>query len=147
MLINHTQYQMKLGDFQFAVSAASFEKLKYDSSYRWQSKGAPTADVSPLMQYSGPGERSLNIEGTIYPQLVKNGLKQVDMMRAEASKGQALPLCYIETGGSINSGIGRRLGKWCIINISEQRTVFLADGNPRKINFSMSLKAYENGIK
>jgi phage protein U len=147
MSINHTQYQMKLGDFQFAVSAASFEKLSYDSSYRWESKAAPTADVSPLMQYNGPGERSLNIEGTIYPQLVKNGLKQVEMMRAEAGKGQALPLCYIETGGSENSGVGRILGKWCIVNISEQRCIFLADGNPRMITFSMSLKAYENGIK
>jgi len=147
MKIKNTQYQMKLGEFQFAVSGASFNKLNYESNYRWDPKSAPTEKSSPLLQYIGPGGRTLNIEGIIYPQLVKNGLKQVDMMREEASKGKPLPLCYIETGSTSNSAVGRILGSWCIEKISEQRSIFLADGNPREISFTMSLKAFENKIK
>ncbi len=146
MSIDHTKYQMKLGNFQFAVSAASFNKLNYESNYRWEAKSAPTQDVSPILQYIGPGERTLSIEGIIYPQMVKNGLKQVEMMRAEALKGEPLALCYIETGSNANSGVGRILGRWCISKISEQRSIFLADGNPRMITFNMALKAFENKI-
>ena len=143
MAANNKNYMMKLGDFEFAVTAASFNKLNYASSYRWEQKGAPTEKSSPLLQYIGPGERTLDIEGIIYPQMVKNGLKQVDMMRTEASKGVPLVLCYVESAAS-GAAVGRILGQWCIGSINEQRTLFLADGNPREVTFSMSLKAYKN---
>lgn len=135
-------YMMQLGDFLFSVSSASFDKIKYVSSYRWVVKEAPTDNSTPLLQYNGPGERTMDIEGTIFPQLVKDGLGQVDKMRAEAAKGEAFQLCYVEsTGGA--GGVGKILGAWCIYTISEDRTLFLADGNPREIHFSMQLKAFD----
>ena len=146
MAASNKNYMMKLGEFEFAVTAASFNKLSYASSYRWEQKEATTKKNSPLMQYIGPGERTLDIEGIIYPQMVKNGLKQVDLMREEASKGKPLALCYVESASEGAGGVGRILGNWCISGINEQRTLFLADGNPREITFSMSLKAYKNKI-
>lgn len=138
MLPGKNSYMMQLGEYQFSVSTASFDKLKYASSYRWVVKDAPTEKTSPIMQYNGPGERTLNIEGTIFPQLVKNGLGQVDDMRKEAEKGEPFQLCYVQAGG-----VGQILGSWCIYSISEERSLFLADGNPREIHFSMQLKAFD----
>jgi phage protein U len=105
-------------------------------------KDAPTEKGTPVMQYNGPGERTMTIEGTIFPQLVKDGLGQVDKMRAEAAKGEAFTLCYVATAGG-KGGVGKILGSWCIYTISEDRTLFTPDGNPREIQFTMDLKAIE----
>ena len=142
-MVPNNKYMMRLGDFEFSVASAAFNKLNYQTSYQWEVQKAPTDNKTPVMQYNGPGERNLTIEGTIYPQMVKDGLQQVDKMREQALKGEALPMCYVETAPGSNAGVGRILGKWCILNISENRTLFLADGNPREIQFSMTLKAVE----
>lgn len=139
----NSNYMMRLGDFEFAVTAASFEKINYVSSYRWIPKDAPTEKATPIMQYNGPGERSMTIEGTIFPQIVKNGLMQVDKMREQAAKGEAFELCYVESAKG-NGAVGRILGRWCITNIAEQRTLFMADGSPREIHFTMELKSFED---
>lgn len=134
-------YMMRLGQFQFAVSTACFERLNTSATYRWDSQQAPTNNRPPRLQYNGPGERTMAIDGTIFPQIVKGGLGQLDKMRAQAEQGKAFTLCYVETTGG-RGGVGRILGKWCITQIDETRTLFLPDGNPREINFSMQLKAY-----
>lgn len=136
-------YMMRLGEFQFSVSTASFDKINYVSNYRWVPKDAPTEKSTPSMQFNGPGERSMNIQGTIFPQLVKNGLGQVDDMRAEAAKGKAFTLCYVQSAGG-KGGVGKILGSWCIYTITEDRTLFLSDGNPREIHFTMQLKAIDD---
>lgn len=146
MEIPKDSYMMQLGDYKFAVSKASFNKLNYESTYRWVPKDSPTKDSPRIMQYIGPGDRSLTINGVIYPQLIENGLGQVEEMRAQATTGKMLPLCYVEsTDDSGNTGnIGRILGQWCILSISEERTLFLPDGNPREIHFSMQLKSFSD---
>ena len=135
-------YMMRLGDFKFSVSSASFDKLNMVTNYRWIAKEAPTENTTPIMQYNGLGEQTLTIEGTIFPQLVKNGLGQVDDMRAEAAKGKAFTLCNVASAGG-KGGVGQILGSWCIYTISEDRTLFTPDGNPREIHFTMELKAME----
>ena len=146
MTIGAGNFMLQLGKYRFSVNTASFEKLNYATTYRWVEKEAPTSKSPPKMQYNGPGESTLSIEGTIFPQLVKNGLRQVDDMRKEAEKGQQFKLVYVKAAknGSKQAGVGQILGTWCIYSISEDRTLFLADGNPREIHFSMQLKAFDS---
>jgi phage protein U len=61
------------------------------------------------------------------------GLSQLDAMRESAAKGE--PLILI-------SGNGFVMGKWCITKISNTNSEFWGNGMPRKIEFSMDLKAY-----
>ena len=94
------------------------------------------------MQFIGVGEQTLNIEGVIFPQIVDNGLKQLDMMRDEAAKGEPMTLGYVEESGKSSPSVGRVMGKWVIKRISETRTLFFNDGIPREIQFSMELSRY-----
>lgn len=141
----NNNYMMRLGDFEFAVTAASFERINFVSTYRWVPKDAPTEKGTPIMQYNGPGERSMTIEGIIFPQMIKNGLGQVDKMREQAAKGEAFQLCYVESAGS-KGAAGRILGDWCITSIAEQRMLFMSDGSPREIHFTMELKSFEGRV-
>lgn len=130
---------MILGVYRFCVSNASYQSLKRQTEYKWQEVGRIGAE--PALQFTGKGLETIELEGVIYPQF-KGGLRQVTLMRAEAGLGTPLMLI---------SGNGFAFGKWCIASVSENQSVFLKDGSPRKIEFTMTLKKYgedkERGIK
>ncbi|MHA1540282.1 MAG: phage tail protein [Alphaproteobacteria bacterium] len=121
---------MILGVYRFAVNNAAYQTLKRKTEYKWQEVGR--IGTEPALQFTGKAVETIELEGVIYPQF-KGGLRQVSMMRAEAGFGKPLMLI---------SGNGFAFGKWCIASVSENQSVFLKDGSPRKIEFSMSLKKY-----
>ncbi len=130
---------MILGVYRFAISTASYQTLKRQSEYRWQEVNRIGAN--PALQFTGFGVETIELDGVIYPHF-KGGLRQVTLMRAEAGLGK--PLILI-------SGNGFAFGRWCITKISENQSVFMKDGAPRKIEFSIDLKRYGedamNGVK
>jgi phage protein U len=54
-------------------------------------------------------------------------------MRARAETGE--PMMMVD-------GLGWVWNRWAILSVEETKTVFLADGAPQKIEFSMELQAY-----
>jgi phage protein U len=121
---------MILGVYRFCIGNAAYQTLARTTEYRWEELSRLNAD--PAMQFVGAGMDTIKLDGTIYPHF-KGGMRQVTLMRAEAGLG--LPLMLI-------SGNGSAFGRWCIADISETQTTFLADGTPRKITFSLTLKKY-----
>jgi len=121
---------MILGAYRFCISNAAYQSLARATEYKWEEQQRLGAD--PAMQFIGNGTETITLEGTIYPQF-KGGLRQITLMRVEAGLG--VPLLLI-------SGNGQAFGRWCITSINETQTVFMKDGTPRKIVFSMTLKRY-----
>ncbi|MEM1077467.1 MAG: phage tail protein [Pseudomonadota bacterium] len=119
-----------LGAFNFAVNGATHQRMQREASYRW----APVnrIGVTPAMQFTGPGVQTLSLEGVIYPHF-RGGLRQVELMRAQAGLGQ--PMMMVD-------GMGWVFDQWVITKVSETSSVFMADGAPRKIEFSMQLSSY-----
>ncbi len=127
---------MILGVYRFAISSAAYQSIKRQSEYRWQEVNRIGAN--PALQFTGFGVETIELEGVIYPHF-KGGLRQATLMRAEAGLGK--PLILI-------SGNGFAFGRWCIVKISENQSVFMKDGAPRKIEFSIDLKRYgEDAMK
>ncbi|KZN58805.1 phage tail protein [Pseudoalteromonas luteoviolacea] len=141
--INHANYMMQLGKYKFSVSTAAYQKIQFNTQYRWKTLDTQTDQATPVQQFVGVGKQEIEIEGTIFPQLVKDGLKQLDKMRAEAAKGEPLTLTYVEESGKSSPSVGRVLDKWVITDINETRTLFLNDGIPREIQFTMKLSRYD----
>lgn len=120
---------MALGAYRFEAGVG-LDEAERTSKFRWASQeviGAP-----PALQYTGPGDDSVEISGTIYPNF-RGGLGQVDAMRAQAGMGEPLPLV---------DGTGRYWGDYVIEEITEGRKVLMPDGAPRKIEFKVSLKRF-----
>ena len=126
---------MILGVYRFALSTAAYQSLKRQSEYRWQELNRLGAN--PALQFTGFGVETIDLEGVIYPHF-KGGLRQVTLMRAEAGIGKPLMLI---------SGNGSAFGRWCIAKISENQSIFMKDGAPLKIEFSLSLKRYGEDAK
>ncbi len=126
---------MILGVYRFAINNAAYQTLKRQSEYRWQEINRMGAN--PALQFTGFGVETIDLEGVIYPHF-KGGLRQVTLMRSEAGVGKPLMLI---------SGNGNAFGRWCIVKISENQSVFMKDGAPLKIEFSISLKRYGEDTK
>jgi len=121
---------MALGTFRFGVNAAAYQSFKRSASFRWEK--VDRAGRAPALQFLGPDAQEITLEGVIYPAF-KGGLRQVEGMRAVAGLGQ--PLMLVD-------GLGWIWERWAITSVEEHKSVFLADGAPRKIEFSLSLRAY-----
>lgn len=134
---------MLLGPVIFSVENSAYEQLQRNTQYQWSSQPRLGHSVlknlgigGPAYQFMGPGDESISLNGTLYPQF-SGGPLRVSLMRLTASLGIAMPLL---------DGEHFFYGRWLIENVQETRSVFFQDGNPRKIEFSLSLKRYNEDL-
>lgn len=123
-----------LGSFRFGLSSANYQSFTRTASYRWRK--VDRVGIFPAMQYAGPDTQEITIEGVIYPHY-KGGLRQMDKMRTQAYIG--LPMMMVD-------GLGYVWQRWVIVRVEEKKTYLMADGAPRKIDFSITLKSYGGGV-
>lgn len=121
---------MALGAFRFGVNRANYQTFTRAAAWRWEEQ--PRLGRAPALQFLGPGADEITLEGVIYPHF-KGGLRQIELMRLVAGAGQ--PLILVD-------GMGWVWERWVITAIEERKSLFLADGAPRKIEFTTTLKAY-----
>ncbi|WP_282094300.1 phage tail protein [Epibacterium ulvae] len=121
---------MALGAYRFGLQAGAYDELTRSAGYRWEKVNR--IGRAPALQYAGPDSETLSLQGVIYPAF-KGGLRQVELMRAQAGKGRALMM---------TDGLGFVWDRWVIEQVEEKKTYLMSDGAPRKIEFSLSLKSY-----
>lgn len=121
---------MALGTFRFGVNRAAYQHFTRSARWRWEQ--LDRVGRKPAQQYLGPNADEITLEGVIYPHF-KGGLRQIELMRLVADQGQ--PLILVD-------GLGWIWERWVITSITETKSVFLAEGAARRIDFSVQLKAY-----
>lgn len=121
---------MALGAFRFGISRASYQSFTRAAAWRWEK--VDRIGRAPSLQYLGPDADEITLDGVIYPHFA-GGLRQMELMRALAGTGE--PMILVD-------GLGWVWQRWAITAIDETKTVFLADGAPRKIEFTITLQAY-----
>jgi len=125
---------ISLGEFRFAIDTAAYERLALSQSWRWPEQQRLGRD--PALQFVGADAAEIELEGVIYPQF-RGGLGQVERLRQLADEGK--PLMLVD-------GLGRVWGKWVILKVSDTRTVLMDDGQARRIDFRLTLKAYGEDV-
>ncbi|WP_413874174.1 phage tail protein [Albidovulum sp.] len=121
---------MALGLFRFGVNRAAYQTFRRSAEFRWEK--LDRIGRAPALQFLGPDADEITLEGVIYPHF-KGGLRQVELMRLSARLGQ--PMMLVD-------GLGWIWERWVIAGVEETKSVFLADGAPRKIEFALTLRAY-----
>ncbi len=125
---------MALGSFRFGMAGAGYQRLQH--SARFRGEALDRVGRAPAMQFLGPAAAEISLEGVIYPHF-KGGLRQVEQMRLIAGTGT--PMMMVD-------GLGWIWDRWCILSVAETKSVFLADGAPRMIEFSVGLSAYGSDV-
>ncbi|WP_246534520.1 phage tail protein [Aliiroseovarius lamellibrachiae] len=128
--MNFGGVMMALGAFRFGMANGAYQEFNRSTPHRWSKVNR--IGRAPALQYGGPGTEEITISGVIYPAF-RGGLRQVDGMRAKASLRAPLMM---------TDGLGWIWNRWVITNVDEGKSFFLADGAPRKIEFTLKLEAY-----
>lgn len=125
-----SQTMIALGGFRFSMDTAAYQELTRSNQYRWQSQDRISRE--PALQFIGVGQEKIELAGIIYPHY-RGGVKQIDEMRKIAGKGD--PLLLID-------GLGFVWGQWVIVQIDETSSMFIANGQPQKQTFKLTMNRY-----
>ncbi len=128
---------LTLGDFKFEMHTLAYQKLALSQGYRWTEQARITRD--PALQYLGREVATIEINGILHPSsLIRGRLSHIESLRALADKGK--PQLLVD-------GLGRVWGKWVIVEVKDDRSIFTDDGQAREIAFSLTLKSYgDDGV-
>jgi len=126
-----TEVMMMLGnEYMFSLPTATYQSLRRSAEYRWPVQ--ERIGRCPARQFVGAGNESIELAGSIYPAFA-GGLGQLPRMRAVAGDGR--PLMLVD-------GRGKVWGRWCIERVEGTGSVCDGNGDPRWIDFSMTLGRY-----
>lgn len=120
----------QLGSFQFDLPNGSPQSIDWSDDYRWEQQDRLLRE--PAQQWMGIGTREATFEGVLFPGFAGRQ-STVQMLRTMAERGEP----YMLTDGS-----GRVYGRWCIRSLREGKSVFMDNGDARRIAFSMVLVRY-----
>jgi phage protein U len=120
-----------LGSFVFSVSGAAYGALSLSASYPWGS--VDRLGNVPQLQAMGREERSATLRGVVVPGYRSTG-RELEALRAMASA---------MTPHFLVAGDGRFLGRWVVLSLSEEATLFFSDGTPRRQEFSLEIRRYD----
>jgi hypothetical protein len=118
---------MSLGNFIFELKTAAFGSLHKSSEYRWSS--TDVIGNPPVLQTLGCGADKIEMEGVIY----HPAANPIDELKNLAEEGK--PQMMVDGSGNIH-------GNWVIKQIDETGSYFDKFGNPKKVEFKVSLERY-----
>lgn len=121
---------MMLGGFKFSVRTAAAHEVSRRRGFRWAAQER-FGNVDAL-QFTGYNEEVWNFACVVYPDW--QGIKSTDEIIEIAPENR--PLKLISASGDI-------IGKFVIVGIEETGSYFKTDGTPRKIEFNLTIRAYD----
>jgi len=124
---------MALGMFVFSLETLAYQEFQRQTE--WRHGSTSRIGTNPARQYLGRGDDSITLPGVLLPALAGTQLS-LDTLRTMADTGKAWPLV---------EGTGKIYGTWIIESLSETRTLFLRDGQARRIEFTLTLKRIDDG--
>ncbi|AJE08843.1 phage tail protein [Mannheimia haemolytica] len=126
---------MSLGYFVFMRSTIPYQDTSREMN--WSHVQNDVVGAMPKNQFTGKAGETFEISGELRPEITggKLSILALEMM---AEQGTAYPL--------ISGSDFMILGWFVIERISVQETTFFADGTPRAISFSMSLKRVDDSL-
>jgi uncharacterized protein len=116
-----------LGMFVFDMSSALFDELSRSRS--WNHPRTPRLGVLAASQFTGPGDDTISLSGTLVPELV-GSYSAITTLAAMGDSGEAYTLV---------NGAGTVLGQFTIEKLDEKWSNLIDLGVPRVIGFTLEL--------
>lgn len=123
-----------LGQFLFALNTLAYQELRRSSAWRHPSNSRVGA--RPARQFIGQGDDSIMLTGLQAPEFMGER-KALDRLREMADKGAAYALV---------NGAGENFGAWVIEGIDETGSVFVREGVPRRVEFTINLARVDDAL-
>ena len=118
---------MIFGMFVFSIPTATYQSLQRSTS--WNHASNNRFGTSPAYQYTGKGEDTITLDGSIVPEF--GSQLSLTALRLMGDTGMAFPLI---------AGNGKIYGTWVLKSVDETQTYFFKNGKPRLVEFSLKLE-------
>lgn len=119
---------LQIGSVQFKTTGPHYESLKNSARFSWPAQGR--FGRRDALQFTGEGEESIEIAGTIYPEYF-GGFSALASLKSMARRPQM-----------VVSGAGDVFGRWAIEEVANEQTYQDRFGRPAKITFTLRLMRY-----
>ena len=123
-----------LGQFTFALNTIAFQEMRRSTSWRHPSN--PRVGARPARQFVGLGDETITLTGLQAPEFMGDR-KALDRLRDMADRGNAYALV---------NGAGENSGAWVIENLEETGTLFVREGVPRRVEFTINLARVDDDL-
>lgn len=121
---------MMLGNFKFSINTAVFQELQRHTNYRWQ--GQERFGKVDALQFTGYGPERWTLPCIVYPDW--KGIKAPWQVLEKAPENK--PQRLISAQGNV-------IGMYVIESMDEVHSYYKPDGSPRKIEFTMVIRAFD----
>ena len=123
----------KIGDVTFTTTDQTFDRLQRTAGWKWAEQAR--LGRAPALQFTADEAETITVSGTIYP---GQAGAPADPIAALTALGAA------RTPHSLNVGIKPTyaLGQWVVERIERTETHHFANGTPRRVDFTLTLKRY-----
>ncbi|AHY05775.1 phage tail protein [Serratia plymuthica] len=125
---------LTLGLFVFMLRTLPYQSMNRQLSYRWPT--GSRVGQRPSAQFLGMDAETITLSGQLLPELTGGRLSLL-ALQTMAEQGRAWPLI---------EGTGTIYGMFVIEKITEDNKQFFANGQPREINFSITLKRVDESL-
>lgn len=118
---------LTVGPLPMLAPESGLTRLRRRSAWRWPAQARVAR--RPALQWTGPDEESLTLEGVILPAW-RGSASAPEALRALAATGAA----HLVIGGD-----GAAYGRWVIRDLEETRERLYRDGAPRRLSWRLTL--------
>lgn len=125
---------MALDQFAFSLDTLAYQELQRQTS--WKHPTTPRAGARDSRQFTGPGDDTITVTGTLMPNLIGSP-DALDELRAMGDLGDAYALV---------DGVGKVYGAFVIEGVGEAQTHHDKDGQPAHIEFSLALTRVDDHL-
>lgn len=125
------------------IDTPNFETIQRDVQYTWTSADRLSRD--PAMQFTGPGEDNVTIEGRMYPYHF-GGLSTIERMRAAGRAGKPMMLVRFYPLTNPDGYGSEVIGNYVIRRVRTTEQKIGPIGIAHKIDFSLELQRYGDDL-
>lgn len=127
---------MALGPFRISLETQALETLSDRETARFAKMDR--AQAMPTQQFLGPGERTIELNATIYQEVLSpRGPTQLEMMRLWMRTGRRMPLI---------SRSGHFYGFFVMTELAAEKSHVLPNGTFQKMNITTTLIRSPSGF-
>lgn len=125
---------MVLGMFVFSLPTLAYQELQRQTE--WKHPATARVGTRDAHQFTGKGDDTITLSGWIAPELT-GSIYSLDALRLMADTGMSWILIQ---------GTGRIYGSFVITGMSEGKTLLAKNGDPQRIEFTISLKRTDEDV-
>ncbi|MEQ4451702.1 phage tail protein [Kosakonia sp. YIM B13605] len=126
---------MVFGMFVFMLRTTPYQQLRH--SQEWRHVKNERVNQSASWQYIGAGDDTVTLEGVLYPEITGGNLS-LSALETIGFAGRPWPLI---------EGDGRIYGMYVLTRLERGKSEFDQYGNPRKIEFTLSLSRVDEDFR